>query len=273
MQANIESGVQLLTRLSHRPDLLNLDEVVFPNSFNSKATLEIIGNVSSGKTLLLTQLLAKCILPEWYKEIFIKGCNASAVLINTDHHFKVSKLAELMYFVIYNICKANNSGNIDNKTIKSIVHTSLENLIIINCYESNQFSIALETLDNIFLSNDRIAMVAIDSISSYYWEDRKSGGAWSLNNYVKKLLEIIQNHTLQFNVALIYTNAMTNNKEPITCASSPNLGKINYRVELCKRESSLQIPEFYSTISSFQFTKKLSYTIDTSGIQWAKENA
>lgn len=259
MQSQIESGIELLGRLSKKPSLYGLEDTLFFQGPRCTDIIEISGVQSSGKTLLLSQMLAKCILPK-HREI--KGCNASAVLINTDHHFQTSKLVELMN----NIVNAANTvlfttDTVDVKFDKiAVIKNSLRNLHVINCYDSEQFAVTLRTLDNMFVKNTKIALLAIDSITAYYWQDREDNRI-AIDAYVKNLLQLIRTHTAQFNVATIYTKLY----KSIDDGEKKLTDDINYRIHLSKTCNS---KNFICTLETTQIVRKIHYSILSNGIKW-----
>ena len=103
-------------------------------------------------------------------------------MINTDHHFQVSKLLELVTDTIETACavpSASETVLIDSDKI-AIARNSLRNLHIIDCYDSEQFFLTLHTLDDLFLSNSEVALLAVDNITAYYWQDREK--KWCYND-------------------------------------------------------------------------------------------
>ncbi|KAF3427319.1 hypothetical protein E2986_00336 [Frieseomelitta varia] len=259
MQSQIESGTELLGRLNKKSSLCGLEDTLFFKGPLCTDIIEISGVKSSGKTLLLSQMLAKCILPNCHE---IKGCNASAVLINTDHHFQISKLVELMS----NIANAVNTVSFTTDTVDvkfdkiAVIKNSLRNLHVINCYDSEQFAVTLRTLNNIFIENTKIALLAIDSITAYYWQDREDNHI-TINAYVKNLLQLIRTHTAQFNVATIYTKLYEN----IDNKGKKLTDNINYRIRLCKTCDS---KNFICTLETTQIVRKIHYSILSNGIRW-----
>lgn len=261
MQLQIESGIELLARLNKKPSLCELEDTLFLNGPQGTDIIEISGAQSSGKTLLLSQMLAKCILPNYHE---IKGCNASAILINTDHHFQISKLVELMS----NIINAANTVSFTTDAVDvefdkiAVIKNSLRNLHVVNCYNSEQFAVTLRTLDDIFVNNTKIALLAIDSITAYYWQDRKEIKIdITIDTYVKNLLQLIRTHTARFNVATIYTKLYKN----INNKGKALTDDINYRIHLCKTCNS---KNFICTLETTQIVRKIHYSILSNGIKW-----
>ncbi|KOX67721.1 DNA repair protein XRCC2 [Melipona quadrifasciata] len=253
MQSQVESGIELLARLNKRPSLRGLEDMLFFEGPRSTDVIEISGEQSSGKTLLLSQLLAKCILPN-YREI--RGCNASAVLINTKHHFQISKLVRLMK----NIINAANTVSFTTDTVDmefdetAVIKNSLRNLLVIDCYNSEQFALTLRMLDDIFVKRTKIALLAIDSITAHYWQNCQDNFI-TVDAYVKNLLQLVRTHTAQFNVATIYTKLYKSiNNKKLT-------DDINYRIHLCKTCNTC-------TLKTTQTVKKIYYSILSNGIKW-----
>lgn len=204
MEFHSEGGLELLSRFSEKPRSINLDNVLFSTDIDNRSVIEIVGASSTGKTLLLCQFIAKCLLPAQYRGIQIDGCDACAILIDTLGHIQMSKIAELMTSTI---CSAYQAADVQPpaETVDYIVNKSLENLMVISCCNNNQLQLILRTLEDEFLGNERIALLAIDNILAYYWQARRERGILSMNYYAKDLLRIIRTQTTQFHTVTVYT--------------------------------------------------------------------
>lgn len=203
MAFHSEGGLELLSRFSEKPRSINLDNVLFSSDVNNRSIIEIVGPSSTGKTLLLCQFIAKCILPARYKGIKIDGCDACSILIDTLGHVQMNKIAELMTSTVHN---AYQEAVVQPpaETVDYLVNKSLENLTVISCCNNNQLQLILHTLADEFNGNGRIALLAIDNILAYYWQARKEK-AMTMDYYAKDLLRIIQTQTSKFHIATIYT--------------------------------------------------------------------
>ncbi|XP_057325848.1 DNA repair protein XRCC2-like [Microplitis mediator] len=225
----IESGLQFYGRIQPRPTLQNLDNILFPNGLSNNDTIEINASSASGNSLLLTRLIAQCILPFNHNDKEIGGIDARVLLINTNHNFLVSKLVNMMMNIL------NEKEVLDSsQVIDDIIKRSLTNLTIINCYSSFHYLLTLKTLD-IVISSKKISLVTIDTIDAYYWEDRKSGGQRTMSSYIKNLLMSVQKHTFHWNNVFIYTRLnfyKNKSKDSVTCVREPTESRINYRLKL-----------------------------------------
>ncbi|KAL6264646.1 hypothetical protein P5V15_004747 [Pogonomyrmex californicus] len=261
---HFEGGLQLLSRFSERPRSINLDNVLFSTDIDNESIIEIVGASSTGKTLLLCQFIARCILPARYKDIEISGCNVHVVLIDTYGHVEMSKIAELMTPVIHNAYQV--AGvELSDEVVDHVIHKSLENLTVISCCNNEQFQLTLHMLEDELLSNEKIALLAIDNILAYYWQERRIKGILSMDNYTKDLLKIIRIQTSQFHMITIYTKW----DGPVSkYQSHSNLLQgtgINYRLHLYKNPVT---HEFVCHVQSTDDIKRICYTISDSGIKW-----
>ena len=276
MTTHIESGMQLLARLTSncRKPLEGLDNRLFPEGLQAKQTVEIFGDPGSGKTLLLTQLIAICILPTVYKKISINGFDMNVLLINTDHHFQVSKLSQIMR----NILKKSfaNHENLEDLKMKEIIEKSLKNLLIIKCFDNNEFVCTLYSLPDVLNSNSKIGIIALDGISAFYWQDREAGekGVVSINSYVSNTLTQIQESTFQFNVKTIFTRQadfVTKGRSISECLAQPTIGEVNYRINLVKQMDSTR---GVCKVESIQDQRCFDYETTIVGLKWleARDN-
>lgn len=267
MQFHSEGGLELLSRFSEKPRSINLDNVLFSTGIDNKSTIEIVGASSTGKTLLLCQFVAKCILPARYKGIRIDGCDACAILIDTLGHIQMSKIAELM---TSKICGAYRVADVQPpaETVDHIVNKSLENLIVISCCNNDQLQLTLHTLEDEFLSNERIALLAIDNILAYYWQARRERNTLSMDHYARDLLRIIRTQTSQFHTATVYTRwdrPVSKHESHMKFASLLEWTGVNYRLQLSK---NTVVREFTCNVQSTNDVKQICYTISDSGIKW-----
>ncbi|XP_076233270.1 X-ray repair cross complementing 2 [Calliopsis andreniformis] len=268
MRSQIESGAELLARLNGKStSLYGLDDNLFLKGPRDTDVVEISGHGSTGKTLLLSQMLAKCILPNRSGSVRrINGCDASAILINTDHHFQVSKMIQLMTDIVDTAARDTNSDD--------IVRNSLQNLRIVDCYDSEQFLSSLRTLEDLFIGNPAIALLAIDSVTAYYWQDRENNATTTIDSYVRKLIKYVRTQTTRFNVATIYTRSRRRENDAIDrkgkVKTATNLVEriADYQVRLHRTHDSQGSADILEDRYSLQLRRRLRYSISSNGIKW-----
>ncbi|KYQ53879.1 DNA repair protein XRCC2 [Trachymyrmex zeteki] len=268
MQFHSEGGLELLSRFREKPRSINLDDVLFSTDIDNKSVIEIVGASSTGKTVLLCQFIAKCILPARYKGIKIDGCDACAILINTLGHVQMSKIAELMTSTIRNAYQVANVQP-PAETVDYIINRSLENLTVISCCNNNQLQLILHTLEDEFLSNGKITLLAIDNILAYYWQARKEN-ILTMNYYATGLLKIIQSQTSQFHTVTVYTRwdgPVPTYESYAKCIDTLERTGVNYKLQLSK---GTRIREFMCHVQSTNDVKQICYTISDSGIKWIR---
>lgn len=266
MQFHSEGGLELLSRFNEKPRTIVLDGVLFPDGVSNESVVEIVGASSTGKTLLLCQFLARCVLPMQYDGIEIDGCDACAILIDTLGHVRISKIAELVTSALSSAYQTAGVRQPPVETVNSVVTKSLENLLVINCCNNDQFQLTLHTLEDELLGNKRIALLAIDSVMTYYWQERREKGIISMDSYVRSLIRVVRARTSQFRIATVYTRWDGPESENESRVRRANLSEgIDYKLQLRKSNVTR---EFLCHMESANDTKRISYTICNSGIKW-----
>lgn len=266
-QVQEESGWEFLARIRKRPLIEGLDSRLFANGPHAQESVEITGKLSSGKTLLLMQLVAKCLLPPVYDGIQIEGLDVAVLLINTDHHFRVSKLVHLMHCIVAKACRSQEILCSGSAIRELLIVPCLKNLTVVNCYDNSQFKVTLATLDDILMNNPQIGLLAIDSISSFYWQERDIGGVWLINQYLKNVLKILQKNIFRYNIVLIYTrpdNFGSKVNDTIALAEQATIEKINYRIDLANGSCG--------AIGNAKENANVRFKVCSNGIKWISES-
>lgn len=229
---NIKTCYQLLTNelTANRPTIENINPDLFPDGgLKEHHTIEITGPSSTGKTFLITELIARCILPKTVQNVDVGGRSCGAILINTDHHFHILQLIKIMQNFIKTA-----DDSLRSEIVNDTITKSLRNLIVLDCFDSHQLYITLHNIEKITAENDLIALIAIDSINAYYWSDR-TWGVRKMDLYQKNLLKVVQSVTKDFKLAIVYTGKDRNREE---CVMHPTLERINYKIHLEPSEGS-----------------------------------
>ncbi|PSN46374.1 hypothetical protein C0J52_05726 [Blattella germanica] len=279
-ECKAESGLQLLARLSTRPELHGLEEKLFSDGLKLGDVVEISGDLGSGKTFLITQLLAKCLLPKMWNGIQIGGVGAGAIIVNTEHNFQLLKLVNLMESSLLKTSFAPQAGSsgetqnqdlVDSQTIEKIIKQALSNLTILNCYDRVQLLVTFHSLENILASNSKISLIVLDSLSAYYWQDIPLGGIRKMDLYLKKTLKTLQSCIKEHKTVIIFSK-QTHFQSKINFASESgskqSLGCITFRVTLNKMEMRDSKDLFFVEVCTINSKQVVQYKITTEGLEW-----
>ncbi|KAJ4486291.1 hypothetical protein J3R30DRAFT_3697790 [Lentinula aciculospora] len=132
--------------------------------------LEIQGPPASGKSHLLYLLMIYCIIPTACSSISLGGWNKAAVLFDTDASFDLVRFKQLLTSYLETTL-----ANTDSNTVQLLVKRSLQNLHIFHPGSSIQLAVTLLRLPSYHqtkLPDSEIGILAIDSMSAFYWLDR-----------------------------------------------------------------------------------------------------
>lgn len=177
-------------KASMRPKLQSLSTNIFPlNGPSPQSLIEITGPSNSGKSLLLNEILALTILPTYFN-----GKDSKAVLIDLDHTISMQHLMKVAEKVI-----KNSGEKTSPEDIQFTIELRLQSVQIINCYSTDQFEIAMDTLDDLLVGNPDIALLAIDNIGAYYWldtEDKLVKKETHYKNHIARLKNICKKHNV-----------------------------------------------------------------------------
>ncbi|EJF66998.1 hypothetical protein DICSQDRAFT_142566 [Dichomitus squalens LYAD-421 SS1] len=147
---------------------------------NRGDVIEVQGPAASGKTQFLCHMLLTCLMPSQHQGIHLGGWSKAAILFDTDGKFSTSRLHELLVSRLSRLL-GRDSPHYTNVTIdlEDLATRCLENLHIFRPTSSAQLAITLIHLPNYHATNSRlqtteIGILAIDSLSAFYWRDRYS---------------------------------------------------------------------------------------------------
>ncbi|KAI0307760.1 hypothetical protein B0F90DRAFT_1676958 [Multifurca ochricompacta] len=132
--------------------------------------IEIQGPSGSGKTHLLYYLICSCILP-----LRFGGWNKVSVVFDTDGTFDIRRLQTLLQRRLTN---NNNLPSEQECPTSQVISVALRNVHIFRPKSSLQLAAGLVNLSSYHMSNlptSEIALLAIDSVSAFYWLDCFAG--------------------------------------------------------------------------------------------------
>lgn len=173
-----------------RPRITELNPNIFTKGGPApKSLVEISGKRKSGKTFLLMQIIANCLI------------NCDVILINISHKIDYQVFGKLVQDAVKNA-----NPNATGVQLQEIYENCLNSLEIINCFSSQNVRMALKALDNhILFDNERISLVAIDGLCEFYWLDLPQNVRIRKYKYYMNILEEINKICKRFYVCCIYT--------------------------------------------------------------------
>ncbi|KAJ7169989.1 hypothetical protein C8R46DRAFT_220228 [Mycena filopes] len=131
--------------------------------------LEIQGPSASGKTRLLYSLVATCIIPSFHQSISLGGWGKAAVVFDTDGSFDVRNFRELL------LSRVASRSNVSSDDALLLAGIALRKLHLFRPASTAQLATSIRNLpayQTAQMPDANIALVAIDSLSAFYWQDR-----------------------------------------------------------------------------------------------------
>uniref|UniRef100_A0A8C2WW07 RecA family profile 1 domain-containing protein n=1 Tax=Cyclopterus lumpus TaxID=8103 RepID=A0A8C2WW07_CYCLU len=170
-------SLQLFARLEARRCLKDIEPQLFPEHGgpNHGEVVELYGTEGTGKTELLYHLLCRCVLP-----VASGGLEVDVVFVDTNYSLDMLRLVSIL----------DSRLNADESD-EAALHLCLSRLLVVHCSSSSQLVLTLHFLETSLSSRPGLALLAIDSISAFYWLDRCEGGA-SVTKQEEKLSKCIE---------------------------------------------------------------------------------
>ncbi|XP_034375571.1 DNA repair protein XRCC2 isoform X1 [Arvicanthis niloticus] len=220
-----ESGTELLARLEGRSSLKELE----PNLFADEDSpvhgdiLEFHGPEGTGKTEMLYHLTARCILPKSEG-----GLQIEVLFIDTDYHFDMLRLVTVLEHRL-------------SQSSEETIKLCLGRLFLAYCSSSMQLLLTLHSLEALLCSQPSLCLLIVDSLSSFYWVDRVSGGeSVSLQeSTLKKCSQLLERLATEYRLLLFATTQSLMQKssdsaEGPSSSKHPCDGDMDHRAYLCK---------------------------------------
>ncbi|KAF7969208.1 hypothetical protein HWV62_27903, partial [Athelia sp. TMB] len=145
------------------------------SSLNGGDLVEVQGPPASGKTHFLYHLVITSILPVDVLGAPLGGWDKTAVIFDTDGTFSLHRLHQLLLGKLSSLLKT--SADTEQAPIlpDDMVKIALTRVHIFRPTSSAQLAASLLNLPNYHaehLPDETIGLIAVDSISSFYWPDR-----------------------------------------------------------------------------------------------------
>lgn len=167
--------------------------VFFSHSVNKNSrpspVLEIASSLSAaGKSQLLYYLIALAVLPRQYGDLSIGGQEAAVVYIDTDDRFDAERLRTVARSLVLQaqipVPKESIEGHeapksLSNDDFDALVNSSLQHVHVFRPQSSSALLATLSSLHTYLYDLSRhysasrpLQMIAIDSATAFFWQDR-----------------------------------------------------------------------------------------------------
>ncbi|KAI0051722.1 hypothetical protein FA95DRAFT_1455808, partial [Auriscalpium vulgare] len=180
--------------------------------------VEIQGPPSSGKTHLLCHLVGTCVLPT-----SVGGWNKAAILFDVDGTLDVVRIRHLLHTRILRARPPTTDDDRNAGQSSKLLSQALRNFRIFRPSSSLQLAATLSNLQTYHaedMPSSELALLAIDSMSAFYWTDRfaaedrrapppgisKSSTPSSAQNALHVILEALQRIRTSHGPVIALTN-------------------------------------------------------------------
>lgn len=261
----VETGIQLLARICRKPSIENFYPELLQTGPKQGEVIELLSNEKL--TSLLTDIICTALLP-----MCLKGVESGVIIFNCNGQLNVNTVISCMRKKIISQMSSlqviNNSSVHRNKQVDNLLQKAMSNLYIMEIYDTTQFYATIYNLENILMEHSNISLVIFDSITSFYWSELNFK-ILKMDNYLKKLLNKIQQVTKEHKVTILYSRPefFTSNKdvpenlEP--CCEHPTSEKLNYRIHITHNNGI-----YKASIRTFQNLKVQLFNIEENQIRW-----
>lgn len=196
-----ESGIQFLSRVRNpKFNLWNLEEALFIDKLKEHDIIELTADSVYLKNVLLMHILKQILLIDDFKGLTIGTHNCGVLFIDTAFHFNVIHLYNYLRKYVDTV----NAKSLGESDKEEIVEKSLENLVYIPCYDSQQLLATFYHLRWTISSNPKIKLVVLDNVGANYWQDSVNGGLRRMDLYEKKLISSLQNCIKDLKLPIMY---------------------------------------------------------------------
>lgn len=173
--------------------------------------VEIQGPPASGKTHLLYYIVMITILPTEFLGSPIGGWQKAAVIYDTDSTFDIQRLRQLLLSRVVDI--------LPQDSAKHLALAALKRVHVFQPTSSIQLAATLTNFPKYHMTsilNEDVGLVAVDSVSSFYWPDRftmeqlnsatAQHGTFHTPNSFQYILTALQKLRLSYGAVIVLTN-------------------------------------------------------------------
>lgn len=244
----IESGMQLLARLTKKPIIQNFYPVLFENGPHSGDIIELSSDCNT------SYILIDIICEALFKSNETNGFGV--LLFNTDGNLDYNNLLVNLKKKLYTNNALLNSENVKSDSeLENLLREILANFHILEIYDATQLYTTIHNLENILMVYSNITLVIFDTLTAFYWSEQ-SFKITRMDLYVKNLIQCIYKATKEYKITCIFTRPcyFTKHKTENNIDVSA-LELINCRICLARNIDERNAYQVHVTTDKLQFTK------------------
>lgn len=192
---------QVFSRLGTKEILGDLDLPLFSHLGSVQAGLapasvvEVCGCEGVGKTELLLNMAARCVLPKSWKGVEMSGRGVGVVCICTDYKFSVLRLASVLDRRICSVLAHSSGADLSPSSksaaahtavtsnaecqgqrvhmeIDQLIHECLSRIHLLYCSSVPELVAALDSLQTFLLGHPEVCLLMVDPADGFCWMDR-----------------------------------------------------------------------------------------------------
>ncbi|XP_059047509.1 DNA repair protein XRCC2-like [Achroia grisella] len=263
-QIKVESGVQLLARLTKKTEIEGFYPVLFNSGPKFNEVIEMLSNISM--STLLIDMICEALLP-----IRLGGSQLSVLIFNTDGDLNYDALIKCLRKKICSCLSYEPSEIYNTEQFKSLFNETICNLHILEIYDATQFYTTMYNLENILTEHSDISLVIIDTLTAFYWSEQ-GYKITKMDLYLRNLLQIIRKVMKDYKITVLYTRPeyFTSNKDTTEKFErynfDPTMEGVDYHIQLTFDNSIYNL-----TVVTSEFNIKRHFTMLDNTIHWMLE--
>lgn len=262
-KCKVESGIQLLARLSKKTSIERFYPIIFENGPKLGDVIELYSEGSA--SCLLADLICESLMPN-----DLNGPQASIIVFNTDGKLTLDYIITLAKTKLVKRLKSTNKPCHDYNVINTLLSSMLENLFILEIYNITQFYVSIQNLESFLVKNPNVSLCIFDTLTAFYWDEQNLQKVTKMDSYIKKLLRIIQKVVKDFKITVLYRRPeyFSTSKESIEnlkpCCEHTASEQINYRIQIVYNDKDAN----FINVRTFNRQFKKEFNILNDEIVW-----
>ncbi|CAH2233924.1 jg14682 [Pararge aegeria aegeria] len=244
----IESGIQMLARLTRKPGIDKFYASLFGNGPKHGDFIEFN---SEGNTIyLLTELICEALMLQK-----LNGPEAGILIFSTDGNFNFGAIINVLRNKIIKFI--NNASIYNTNDIDALLKSSLKNLYILEIFDSTQFHITIQNMENLLSKHPNISLVVFHTLTAFYWSEQDFK-ITKMDSYLRKLLSVIQKIIKDHKIVVMYSKpeSFSKSKEKTDslkpCCQNTTEVQIKYRIQVVLNESGSNFINVRNNDNCFQ---------------------